>query len=494
MKNPIIKPKQFNEQDVLRSLMRDSFYDFVREMWSEVIAEKPVWSWYIKPICDELQTIAERVFDGVPSPYDFICNQPPATTKSTIFSIMFPPWVWTRMPSARFICASNALDLGLDLSRKCRDVVRSRAYTATFPEITWRDDQNVKGYFVNNAGGFRYVATVGGRSPIGFHGHFLLVDDPIDPMSAVSDADIKTANDWLDGTLPSRKVEKELVPIIMVMQRLAQNDPTGHRLNNKAMGKVKHFCFPAELCKDVKPREYRKCYKNGLLDPVRLTAKRLKKERARGSFIYSGQFMQNPIPLGGGMFKTQHLRIEDLHKDIQWACMVRYWDKAATEGGGAFTVGVLMGLDKKGRFWVLDVVRGQWDSSQREGVICQTALMDGKNVVIGIEQEPGGGGKESAESTVSRLAGFIVVVQRATVNKALRADPFSVQVNARNVTMKKAEWNFDFLNELKFFPNSTYKDQTDASSGAFTVLTSLPASFAGYEGQDDLDIVDEILM
>jgi len=96
--------------------------------------------------------------------------------------------------------------------------------------------------------------------------------------------------------------------------------------------------------------------------------------------------------------------------------------------------------------------------------------LDGKTVEIGLEQEPGSGGKESAESTVRNLRGWRVRVDRPTGDKSLRADPFSVQVNNGNVSMVRGDWNEDYIEELRYFPFSKYKDQVDASSGAFNIL------------------------
>jgi len=56
-------------------------------------------------------------------------------------------------------------------------------------------------------------------------------------------------------------------------------------------------------------------------------------------------------------------------------------------------------------------------------------------------------------------------------SKELRADPFSVQVNNGNVVLKRGDWNIEYLGELSFFPYSKYKDQVDASSGAFNLIT-----------------------
>ena len=473
----------FSESDLVRSISKQSFFEFLKEFWDVIIPEDPVWNWHIEYLCNELQEVAERVFAGEPKKHDLIINISPASTKSTIASVAFPAWTWTRMPTARHICGSHAFDLGMDLSRKCRDIIATEdrvdgkaSYSQCFPEIELRDDQNTKGYFANTRGGMRKSVTVGGKSPVGFHAHFLIIDDPIDPQKVLSDAEVKKANTWMNETLPSRKVDKTLTPTILIMQRLHQNDPTGNWLQKSKMSdSVKHISLPADLSEgfEVKPKHLTDNYVDDLFDPLRLPRSILKESRVLlGEFGYSGQYGQNPVPLGGGMFKVERIRIDDAPADNNIKRRVRFWDKAGTAGGGAYTVGTLLGVDSDNRYWVLDVVRGQWDSSEREKVIQQTAEADGKTTIIGLEQEPGSGGKESAEATVRRLAGFRVRIDRPTGDKALRADPFSSQVNSNNVFLKRADWNSDYLEELRFFPASTYKDQVDASSGAFNILCS----------------------
>ena len=191
-----------------------------------------------------------------------------------------------------------------------------------------------------------------------------------------------------------------------------------------------------------------------------------------GQYGYAGQIGQKPTPPGGGMFKTDHFQmITSMPAAHDVTQAVRYWDKAGSEGTGAFTVGVKMVKKGNGTFIVVDVKRGQWASEEREAIIRQTADVDGTTVEIGIEQEPGSGGKESAEATIRRLAGFSCFADCPTGDKAFRADPLSVQVNNGNVLMLVADWNHKYIDELANFPFSTYKDQVDASSGAFNRLT-----------------------
>ena len=129
-----------------------------------------------------------------------------------------------------------------------------------------------------------------------------------------------------------------------------------------------------------------------------------------------------------------------------------------------------MGVDEDGIFWILDIERGQWSAHRREKIIKATAEVDGVNVSIYHEQEPGSGGKESAESTTRNLAGFSVRADRVTGEKTVRADPFATQVEAGNVKLKKGAWNRDFIEEAKVYPVGKYQDQVDSAAGAFNKL------------------------
>ena len=474
----------FHRTDLEASICRDEFSSFVKRFWDCVIPETHVWSWHMDVLCDELQAVAEDVFAGKPRQYDLVVNIPPGTSKSSICSIMFPAWVWCNMPKARCICASYAHTLAMNLSRLSRMVIKDEVYRRMWPDVQLSYDQDTKGHFSNTAGGMRYCVGIGG-SVTGYHGHFLIVDDPLDPNAALSDKELETANNWMTETLPTRKVDKAVTPLILIMQRLHQNDPTGmllerqHNRNGNGSSDappIRHICLPAEESDLIKPVALRKNYVDGLLDPVRLNKQHLAdyKPPNLSEFAYAGQFDQSPVPRSGGMFKAGKLRIQDAPGWSKFREVVRYWDKAGTGGGGAFTVGCLMGAEKNGRYWVLDIVRGQWDAAEREDIIQNTTDADAASIScayrVGVEQEPGSGGKESAQATVRRLAGHVIHVDRPTGDKAMRADPFATQVNADNVLLQAATWNHPYTEEVRFFPNSKYKDQIDSSSGAFAML------------------------
>ena len=454
----------FETNEAKAELCRRSFFDYTRIMWDTVIPEAPSWNWHINYMCNDLQVMGKRVFDDLPKLYDEICNISPGSTKSTVASVMFPGWAWANMPSFRYIGMSFTQPLSHKLSLASRDVIKSDIYQELFPYIRIRKDMDTKSHFANTLGGSRFATTIGG-SLTGMHGHGIIIDDPLDPSQAASEADLKTATTFCRETVPSRKVDKSISFIYLIMQRLHEKDPTGDWLSRKKAG-IRHVCIPAELTPNVQPPELRAYYVDGLMDPRRLSRTVLDEALLDlGEYSYAGQYLQHPVPREGGMFKAHRILIDTPPQ--RFKLVVRYWDKAGTLDGGCYTCGVKMGLDLDGRFWVLDVKRFQLDSYEREQVIKQTAELDGIGVRVFIEQEPGSSGKESATATIRMLAGWSVTSDRVTGDKETRADPFSSQVNGGNVFMSRAEWNNAFVGELQLFPRGKYKDQVDAASGAF---------------------------
>ncbi len=479
---PASRSPQISEIDLVRSLTKDSFEDFIKEFWHTVVPDELTWNWHMSYLCRVLQREVERVIRGEPKRYDIVINVPPGSSKSTICSIMLPAWVWTKFPQATFICASYAASLAMDLSLKNRDVVKSDLYTQCFQDIGMRKDQDTKQHFINNHGGMRFAIGTGG-SVTGRHAHFIIVDDPIDPLKSISEVEATKVNTWMSATLSTRKKNKDTTLTIIIMQRLHEDDPTGHILRQVEAGKrdILHICLPAEVSDKIKPKGLKRYYVDGLLDPNRLSQRALIQLQGElGTHGYAGQFQQDPVPFGGGMIHTESIKIEMMPPVRNIRSKVRYWDKAGSRPGkgGDYTVGVLMALDRDGRFWILDVVRGQWEAGEREKTIRQTAQIDGISTMIGIEQEPGSSGKESADNSVRNLAGFRVFIDRPSGDKASRADTFATQANIGNVRMCPGSWNREYLNELRFFPYSKHDDQVDATSGAFIKL-SLGMQFIG---------------
>lgn len=294
---------------------KKSFYQFVRSFWDIIIPDDPVWNWHIQYLSNELQYIGERVAKRLPKEYDLIINVPPGTTKSTIATVMYPVWCWTIDPTQRFITSSHNLDLSTEHAVKSRDLVRSKRFRKYFGDIIIKTDQDNKRNYQNNYGGSRVVASVG-SSITGKHAHQLIIDDPSDPEKANSEVERTKANRWHDTTLSTRKVDKKITPTILIMQRLHEKDMTGHILGKGK--KIKHICLPAELSNEVRPKELKSKYSDGLLDPIRLPKSVLKEVKIDlGSYGYANQFEQRGAPLEGGIFKRPWFEVITYDKFLQ---------------------------------------------------------------------------------------------------------------------------------------------------------------------------------
>ena len=477
----------------MRKLLKGSLYNFIQYFWQDYSTDEFIPSWYIEKICEELEKVAYRVAKRETNPYDIVFNIPPGMTKTATISIFFPVWCWVNWYWMRFITSSHSHPLSLESAEYSRDIIRSDRFQELFPEIDIKQDKDTKSNFrvvkkvwIDQTrmprtlyGGGRVSTSVGSKIK-GFHAHIIIWDDLVDPkLEMLTENELKAANSHLDHTLSQRKTDRRVTATIGIMQRLDQDDPTGHLLETRRED-IKHYCLPGEIRtpeyrKKLSPQEWAEFYDDDLLDPVRLSWDVLKKTlKQLGDWGYSAQIGQDPAPPGGSLFKVDHLQIVDAHEiPIQIIeKTVRYWDKAATEGGdGAFSAGVKISKLKNGKFVVWDSKRGRWSVENRESIIKSTAEADGKKVEVGVEQEPGSGGKESALSTVRNLAGFNVFTDNPTGDKPARAKPFAVQVNFGNVMLVRGEWNKDYINELRYFPHSKFKDQVDGSSGSFNRLT-----------------------
>jgi predicted phage terminase large subunit-like protein len=472
-----IKTKDLIATDIAvkRILLKSSFYEFFKFFWDTINHEELVDNWHIKYLCDELQIVAERVFRREQKQYDLIINMPPSSSKTSIVNIYFPLWCWVNDFTVQFLNVSYSYQLSTSISEKCRDVMRSDKFQTYFYDVKIKEDSDTKQYFRiqkdRTIGGFRYATSTGGTIG-GIHGHFINLDDPLNPTDSLSDVMVKNSNEWLDNVLYSRKVDSKVSVVILVMQRLHENDITGYMLSKNA-DNIKHICLPAEIDEKIQPQpiELQKYYKNGLLDEKRLSREILEQKRVEmGDYAYAMQYLQTIVPKSGGFFNVEKLITIDTFNERDAVQVVRYWDKAGTHESGCYTVGVKMAKTPDNKFYILDVVRGQWEASEREKIIKQVAVGDGSDVIIYIEQEPGSGGKESADNTIRNLAGYRCIADRPTGDKIKRADVLAVQLNAGNVYMKNGSWNAEYKRELEYFPYGKYKDQVDASSGAFNML------------------------
>ena len=458
-----------NDLDAIdRELCSRSLAEFVKQAWPVLDPGMPLkWGWHMDAICDHLEAVTKGDINRL------LINVPPGTSKSSLVGIYWPAWEWGPLARSqtRIINASHEQGLAIRDSRKMRKLITSDWYR-NFWEVKLTDDQNQKLYYENEATGFRQACAV--ASMTGKRGDRIIWDDPHSAESALSDAHRVTALRVFQETLPSRLNDPEKSAIVIVMQRLHEEDVSGYILEND-LG-YEHLMLPMEFeperkCVTSIGFEDPRTDEGELLFPDRFPREVVERDKkAMGSMAVAGQYQQRPAPRGGGFFQWEKLEVVKALPKIKKS--VRYWDKAGTDGGGAYTAGVKIGVGEDDLWYVMDVVRGQWAAPKREAVIRQTAESDGKAVKIWIEQEPGSGGKESAQSTIKNLAGYTCKAENVTGAKEIRAEPYSVQVEAGNIKVLSADWTKDFIDEHKTFPVGKYKDQVDAAAGAFNKLSS----------------------
>jgi predicted phage terminase large subunit-like protein len=159
--------------------------------------------------------------------------------------------------------------------------------------------------------------------------------------------------------------------------------------------------------------------------------------------------------------------------------VVRYWDLAATEktelNDPDWTVGIKLGRDRNGSYWMLDIVCARANPGDVEKLMLNTAAEDGKQVKIGFGQDPGQAGKSQAQHLVRALSSFTVTPATESGDKLTRFGPFSSQCRAGNVKILRGPWNEDLFRALEGFPEVAHDDEVDACSGALEMLNAMKA-------------------
>lgn len=436
-------------------------------------------NWHIDCICDHYEACL-RHFLGKPGGISkLIINIPPRCEKS-LLAVFWFAYTWTYLPSTRWLCASYDEGLSIRDNLKARSLITSPWYVAHYGDrFRLTTDQNVKKRYENSRTGFRIATGIEGLGT-GEGGDFIVVDDPNKVREAESDLVREGTNEWWFDTMSTRFNNPETFVRVIIQQRVHEQDVTGSVLA-KNLG-YDHLCIPMRYEDTAEARgrvtsigwqDPRKV-DGELMWPKRFDEKALAEvEAAMTVFAASGQLQQRPVPRKGAFFEEGWFAGKFVDYAPISARRVRYWDKAATEGGGANTAGVKMAMTETGLVYVEDCVAGQWGSYEREDQIKVTAELDGYDVEVYVEQEPGSGGKDSAQWTIRSLAGYIARQERSTGSKETRAEPFSSYCKAGNVYIVRGHWNIDYIKELCKFPRQTKKDRVDASSGCFNRITQV---------------------
>lgn len=348
--------------EVMRHDARESYFKFFKVFWDTVVpGDDYVHNWHIEYLCDELQKVGQWVINREPKRYDLIINVSPGESKSTLATVLFPCWLWANDDTTRIISSSYSADLSRGHASLSRDCINSQLYQLCFPKVQVREDMDNKRLYKTESGGFRLSVSTG-SAVTGEHGHLILIDDPVDPRGAKSEAIMASANEHVFRTLPSRKVDKEKTPTILIMQRLGMNDPTAGYLERSEDMPIKHIFLPATdeypISEDTFKSKPIRGYYQTYMNPNRTGEKVLREQRAAlGSIDFAGQYGQQPMDLQGNIMKRDWLQIiEDyqLPDAVRKASPDFVVDTAYTDFQSACPSAILSYVEHKGYCFILD--------------------------------------------------------------------------------------------------------------------------------------------
>jgi len=462
--------REMSEQASSSEAARAGLIEFTRRTYPRYVVDPAH-----RLIAEHLEKVSSGEIDRL------MVFAPPQHGKSELVSVRFPAWWLGRRPDDPVILASYAASLAERHSAEARAVVESDLFEEIFEGVKTRQDSRSKQLWrlVGKRGG---LLAVGVGGPITGHGALLgIIDDPFENWEQAQSLTVRNKVwDWWRGTFRTRIWERGA--IILVMTRWHEDDLAGRLLSEQG-NRWRVLRLPA-LAETQEERDEVARLQGMLagqpdplgrapgapLCPQRFSAEALAAIREDvGKLVWGAEYQAFPRPLEGSLFKRGWFSTVDALPS--GAVKLRYWDKAGTQGDGDYTAGVLLALHA-GSVYVVDVVRGQWSAHERERVMRNTAEQDGQSVPVWVEQEPGSGGKDSAEATVRNLAGFNVRVEKVTGDKLTRALPYAAQCEAGNVSLMRGAWNAVYLDELCAFPNGANDDQVDASSGGFNRLVN----------------------
>jgi predicted phage terminase large subunit-like protein len=470
-------------------------YEFIRAAW-HVIEPGTVYAdnWHIAAIAAHLTAVTNGEIR------DLIINMPPRFMKSTIVSVMWPVWTWTFKPSMRWLTGSYAMPLSIRDALKSRRLIRSSWFQSRYASVfRLTGDQNQKSRYENDKSGYR-LATSTGASTTGEGGDALILDDPHNVRQAESDVQRQSTLDWIDTTWSTRRNDPKRSARVVVMQRLHEEDATGHLL---VQGGWEHLCLPQEYepmvqvsgigWSDPRTQEGELLWPERF-GPVEVAAAK----RELGSYGYAGQHQQSPQPKGGGTFKREWWgRYREVPMSITRVAL--FVDSAFKEGvENDYSVCAAWGTDGMGTYYVLDVWRDKLSYPKlMQALHDQYAKHRHWAVRVGslalvIEDKASG---QSAIQTLSlplpTMTGVLPALPvlawdaPSGMSKQARAEGVTPTIEAGRVLLPlSAEWVEDFLVEHEKFPAGAHDDQVDTTSMALMY-------FAG--GYDFGPLADDIV-
>ena len=447
-----------------RAILRSDFYAFIHRSALELhpsMAFQP--NWHLEVMSQKLDAVRRGEIKRL------IINIPPRHLKSICGSVCLPAYFLGHAPTAQIICASYGQDLADKLARDCRSIMTSPFYRNIFGT---RLRQTTLHDFATEQGGFRMATSVGGVLT-GRGADVIIIDDPLKPDEAVSDVSRNAVNQWYDHSLRSRLNSKQDGRIVIIMQRLHEDDLVGHVLRQEEWDIVS---FPS-IAETDETRQFETIYGQfshqrqvgDILHPEREPREVLDMlRRSMGEYNFAGQYQQAPAPLGGGMVKESWFkRYAETELPTSFQQIIQSWDTAnkPTELSD-YSVCTTWGIKDK-KIYLLHVLRKRLGYPELKRAVREQATIHNPTTIL-IEDKASGTQliQELIEEGVRHVQRF-----KPEYDKVMRLHAQTAAIENGFVYIpREGHWLTEYLHELTTFPKSKYDDQTDSTSQALAWL------------------------
>ncbi len=458
-----------NEHRILQALLRQDLGAFTEKVFRALEPGQPyLHNWHLDHIAEALARVERGDLKRL------IINVPPRSLKSILVSVAFSAWVLGRDPRKRIMCISYAEDLARKHALDTRKIVDEAWYRELFPGFNIPRGRARDLDFGTTLNGYRFAAGMGG-SITGRGADIILIDDPIKPADALSKAMRRRAIEYYDGTLQSRLNNKRDGAIVIVMQRLHEEDLVAHVTEHEDWEVISLPAIASEASTH-RLSEYPADVYHRAAGEV-LHAEREPQEilealrRSMGSLIFSAQYQQAPVPPEGNIVKRDWLCHYGTRPE-SFDLVVASWDTASTLGETAdYSVGTVWGA-KGLDYYLLDLVRGRFEVPDlRRRIVALSARWSADQTLI----EETDVGRAIAQD-LRRSGELRCILRPPRFDKEARFLAQSVRFETGQVHVPiEAPWLADWLSELLAFPNGRHDDQVDSTSQALHYLTDRTA-------------------
>lgn len=471
-----------NDKQVVNAALRDYLSLFIQRTFKTVSpADQYLHNWHIDALAHVLTLVAQRKIKRL------IVTMPPRHMKSISISVAFTAWLLGHDPRFSIICVSYAQELATKFSIDTRAVMESGWYAECFPGTVLTGPKNTQSELTTSQQGFRLATSVGG--PLTGRGcNFLIIDDPHKADDAMSVAKRQAVLEWYRQTAISRLNDPENDCIVLVQQRLHEDDLVGTLLESEGWVhlNLSAIAEQRELI-DIGPDRQHLRQPGDVLHPRRISKERLKQYEAEmGSAAFAAQYQQRPGPAGGGVVKLDWFRrYAQMPRRRRGSLVVQSWDQGYTTADTSNPSVCLTFLFQDGHFYLIDVLRVRVEYPELLRLIPDYRKV--KQADFCIVEAVGAG--VALWQQLARLDPHVYRYTRPKDDKVMRLTKLSPLIESGQVWLpQEAPWLNGFLQELQYFPNGKYDDQVDALSQALTWLKLQPpepepppAGFERYE-------------